>query len=136
MSQRKNHEQAIHIAVAQHLRTRAVPGMVWFHVPNGGLRSKREAALLKAMGVRAGVADLILFHGGKLYALEIKAPGGRVTEAQLQFLSDIDRAGAFTALPVGLDAALATLESWGLIRPAIKTIGEVLRRGKRRGQSE
>jgi hypothetical protein len=124
----KRVEQQIHIAVAQHLRTRAVPGMVWFHVPNGGLRTKREAALLKAMGVRSGVADLILFHGGKLYALEIKAPGGRATEAQLQFLSDIDRAGAFTALPVGLDAALATLESWGLIRPAIKTVGEVLER--------
>ena len=31
-----------------------------FHVPNGGLRTKSEAAKLKAMGVVAGVADLFL----------------------------------------------------------------------------
>jgi hypothetical protein len=125
-------EQAIQIAVVQHLRSRAVPGLVYFHVPNGGLRSKREAALLKAMGVRAGVSDFIFVHAGKIYALELKAEGGRATEAQLQFLSEIDRAGAFTALPVGLDAALATLEAWGLIRPAVKTMAEVAQRAVER----
>lgn len=125
-------EQQIQIALVQHLRARAVPGLVYFHVPNGGLRSKREAALLKAMGVRAGVSDFIFVHAGKVYALELKAEGGRATEAQMQFLSDIDRAGAFTALPAGLDAALATLEAWGLIRTAIKSIEEVAQRAAAR----
>lgn len=132
----KRPEQKIHIAVAQHLRTRAVSGLVWFHPANGGFRSKREGALLKAMGVRAGVSDFILFHAGKLFCLELKAEGGRATEAQMTFLSDIDRAGAFTALPVGLDAALATLESWGLLKPTIKSIGEVLRRSEARAVSD
>jgi len=109
-------EQAIHRAVAQHLRTRAVSGLVWFHVPNGGHRGKVEASILKSMGVRAGVSDFIFVHAGRIFALELKAEGGRATEAQMQFLADIDRAGAFTALPTGLSAALATLESWGLLK--------------------
>lgn len=31
-----------------------------YHTPNGGRRSKREAGILKAMGVRAGVPDLAI----------------------------------------------------------------------------
>lgn len=119
MTKRKHPELKIHIAVAQHLRARAVPGLVFFHVPNGGYRDKREAAKLKAMGVQPGVSDFIFVHRNRVYALELKAEGGRASEAQLKFLSDIDAAGAHTAMPSGLDAALATLESWGLIRPSL-----------------
>lgn len=127
MSRRKSPESAIQRAVVQHLRMRGVPGLVFFHVPNGGYRSKSEAAQFKAMGVLPGVADLILFHDGKLHALELKAPGGRASEAQLKFISDIDRAGAYTALAEGLDAALATLEAWSLLRPSVPSVRDVLR---------
>jgi hypothetical protein len=124
MSRRNNPEAQIQRAVVQHLKTRGVAGLVFFHVPNGGSRGRVEAAIFKAMGVRAGVSDLILVHAGKIFALELKAPGGRASEAQMEFLSDIDRAGAYTAMPTGLDAALATLEAWGLLRPQVtmKTI--------------
>lgn len=125
-------EQQIHKAVAEHLRLRAVPGLVWWHTPNGGARSKAEGAIFKAMGVRAGVSDFIFVHNNRIYALELKAEGGRATESQLKFLSDIDAAGAHTAIPEGLNAALATLESWGLIKPALKSIGDVLRRSDER----
>ena len=108
-------EQKIHIAVADHLRRRGVPGLVRFHPANGGLRTKREASLLKAMGVRAGVSDLILIHNNRMFAMELKAPGGRASAEQLAFLSEVDAAGAHTAMPEGLDAALATLEAWGLL---------------------
>lgn len=111
-------EQLIHRAVVQHLRLRAVPGLVWFHVPNGGARKPIEAAILKSMGVRPGVSDFILVHASKIFALELKAEGGRATEHQMAFLAEIDRAGAFTAMPTGLDAAIATLESWGLLKGA------------------
>lgn len=32
----------------------------WFHVPNGGARSAAEGAILKAMGVKAGVPDIVV----------------------------------------------------------------------------
>lgn len=109
-------EQAIQRAVVQHLRTRGVPGMVFFHVPNGGARGKVEGAIFKSMGVRAGVSDLILVHRGKIFAMELKADTGRATVEQMAFMAEIDAAGAYTAMPRGLDAAIATLEAWGLLR--------------------
>lgn len=67
-------------------RNRAV-GMLptpWFafHVPNGGGRSKAEAGILKAMGVLAGMPDLLVFGPRmgtlapepRLVAIEFKAP--------------------------------------------------------------
>lgn len=119
-------EQAIQKAVFEHIRQRGMPGLVAWHTPNGGHRKPIEAAILKSMGVRAGVSDVICVHKGKIYAMELKAPGGRATEAQLKFLSDIDAAGAFTAMPASLDAALATLEAWGLLRGS--TVNGILQR--------
>jgi hypothetical protein len=120
----KRPEQEIQRAVVQHLRQRGMPGLVFWHTPNGafygGKRNGKgvaiQGSIMSGMGVRAGVADIIAVHAGKIFALELKAPGGRATEAQMAFISDIDRAGAFTALVEGLDAALATLESWGLLK--------------------
>lgn len=117
-------EQAIQKAVFQHIRARGVPGLVAWHTPNGafygGKRSGKgvaiQGSIMAGLGVRAGVSDILLVHEGKIFALELKAEGGRATEQQLKFLSDMEQAGAFTALPTGLDAALATLESWGLLR--------------------
>jgi hypothetical protein len=114
-SQRQS-EQQIHRAVVQHLRQRGVPGLVWWHTPNGGERSKIEGAIFKGMGLRAGVSDLVLVHDGRIFALELKAKGGRASEAQLDFLAGMESAGAFTALAEGLDRAIRTLEAWGLLR--------------------
>ena len=112
-------EQQIHRAVVQHLRQRGVSGLVFCHVPNGGYRRHAEAAIFKSLGVRPGTADLLLWHDGKSFAIELKARGGRPSETQLAFLADFDRAGGYTAVAEGLDRALATLEAWGLLRGAV-----------------
>jgi hypothetical protein len=109
-------EQQIHRAVVQHLQMRGAPGLVFLHPANGGFRRLIEAKILSGMGVRAGAADLLLWHDGKSYALELKAKGGRVSQAQCAFLADMQRAGAFTCVAEGLDAALRTLEAWKLLR--------------------
>jgi hypothetical protein len=114
----RRHEQVIHRAVVKHLRTRGAPGLVFIHPANGGFRRPKEAAIFRGLGVRAGASDLLLWHDGKAYALELKAPGGTATVAQLEFLADMERAGAFTCLCEGLDRALCVLESWGLLRGA------------------
>lgn len=109
-------EQIIQRAVIQHLRQRGVSGVVFLHVPNCGKRKPIEAAIFKSLGVRAGASDLLLWHEGRSFAVELKAENGRATEAQLQFLADMEKAGAFTCLAEGLDPALAALEKWGLLR--------------------
>jgi hypothetical protein len=109
-------EDSIQRFVCQHLLTRASPGLVWWHTPNGGKRNRIEAAIMKGLGVRAGVSDLIAVHDGRAFALELKAEGGRPTEAQLQFIDDFRAAGGHAAVAVGLDQALRTLEAWKLLR--------------------
>jgi hypothetical protein len=63
-------EHDIHRAIAQHLNTRPVIGLVWFHVPNGGWRQHTEAARFVGLGVKPGVADLIFLCAGQFFALE------------------------------------------------------------------
>jgi len=109
-------EQRLQKHVLQHLRQRGVPHLVFIHVPNGGKRKPIEAAILKGQGVRKGASDLLLWHGGSSFALELKAEGGKPTAEQVEFLQDMQKAGANSALATGLSQALAQLERWGLLR--------------------
>ncbi len=109
-------EDIIQRAVFEHLRVRGAPGVFAFHPANGGYRKPIEAAVLKGLGVRAGVPDVIAVHKGRCYGLELKAPGGRPTEAQLATIAAMEAAGAFCCVAESLDRALALLEAWGLLR--------------------
>jgi hypothetical protein len=82
----------------------------------GGARDAKTGAILKRMGALAGASDFLLWHQGNSFALELKAPGGRPTEAQLNFLARFNEAGGHSAWAVGLDRALDVIESWGLLR--------------------
>ena len=109
-------EQQIQRAVFQHLAVRAASAVFAFHPANGGWRSPVEGAILKGMGVRAGVPDIIAVKNGRCYALELKAPDGRLTPAQRDAHAALAAAGATVAVAYGLDDALARLEAWGLVR--------------------
>jgi hypothetical protein len=108
---RTTSEQAVQRAVCQHLRHRSTSGVVWFHVPNGGRRNPVEAAIFSGLGVRPGVADLILLREGKVFALELKTERGRPTAAQMQFISEFRAGGGEASIANGLDQALRTLET-------------------------
>lgn len=85
----------------------------------GGYRKPVEAAIMKGLGVTAGVPDIIAIHEGRCYALELKSEDGRATESQLAAIAALDKAGAFTAVTHGLDPALRCLEAWGLLKGAM-----------------
>jgi hypothetical protein len=59
-----------------------------FHVPNGGNRDPREGAKFKAMGVVAGVSDLIFIHKSRVYVFEFKNANGkgRLSDDQNAFI--------------------------------------------------
>jgi len=109
-------EQQIQRAVFEHLAIRAASTVFAFHPANGGWRSRVEAAILKGMGVKAGVPDVIANKNGRCYALELKAPRGRLTPVQRHAHAALAAAGATVAVAYGLDDALARLEAWGLVR--------------------
>ncbi len=113
---RQRPEQALQRAVVEHIRLRKVPGLVFWHTPNGGKRSPREAAEFKRQGVLAGVSDLLFVKDGKMYALELKADRGKMSIPQMEFRDAVNSAGGYATFAVGIEAALAVLKTWGLIR--------------------
>ena len=104
----------------QRIRARGVAGLVAIHVPNGGFRRLTEAKILSGLGVTAGVPDLLLWHDGKAFALELKAESGRVSESQADMLDKLGKAGVLTAVCHGIDNAVATLEGWQLLRGTVQ----------------
>lgn len=115
---RGQNEEAIQRAVFLHLAARAAPGLIAWHTPNGGTRSKATAARLKGMGTLAGIPDILALYNDRLYALELKDGRGRRSETQVAIMARLEAAGAIVATAHGLDGALRTLEGWGLLRAA------------------
>lgn len=69
-----------------------------FAVPNGGRRDVVTGAKLKAEGVVAGVADLILLVTNKAFGallIEMKKPGGIQSAAQRQWQGIVTRGGEY-----------------------------------------
>jgi hypothetical protein len=102
--------------VFEHLALRAASAVFAFHPANGGWRSRVEGAIFKGLGVRAGIPDIVAIKDGQCYALELKAPDGRLTPAQRDAHAALAAAGATVAVAYDLDDALARLEAWGLLR--------------------
>ena len=85
-------EDQLQEGVAQLLRYQRLDS-IWFHVPNGGSRNVVEAAKLKRMGTRAGVADLVFINGDRSACIELKKKNGRQTESQKEFQADCEAKG-------------------------------------------
>lgn len=105
-------EEEIQVLVAAFL-DRALPrDYRWLHIPNGGARSKREGGLFKAMGVKAGAADvLILTPVGKFIWIELKTATGRLRPGQEDWRDWCRSIGAPWFLCRSLDDVIEALES-------------------------
>lgn len=89
-----------------------------FHPANGGLRTMRTAVEMGRLGVRKGVADLILLTPGiprqvyyhpeqvfsgkpitvftyHFFAGEMKAPGGKLSLEQIEFRAMVEEDGGY-----------------------------------------
>lgn len=86
-----------------------------YAVPNGGHRHKATAARQKAEGVRAGVLDLALdaprgnYHGLKI---EMKAPGGKISEAQYREIVSAGERGYCCVVAWGAEEAWRLTERY------------------------
>ena len=85
------------------------PGLeLMHHIPNGGLRSKSEAARFKREGVKAGIPDIFLpvprgkYHG--LY-IELKRIGGSLSSIQEKMILQLEAQGYCVVVCYGFDAA-------------------------------
>lgn len=107
-------EDALQRAVVQWLRL-AKPDCLWFAVPNGGARSKVEAAILQGLGVRAGVADLVFQWEGGGLQVELKRPDGkgRQSGSQKEWEKICERHGVPYLVADSLDGVIAALKHYG-----------------------
>ena len=104
-------EQALQIAVAAFMDR--IPGLIFFHVPNGGGRSKVEASILKAMGVKAGVPDIaVILPSGRVGFIELKAGKGVATPAQRQMMAALRERGCPCVEARSLEQVAETLNTW------------------------
>ena len=99
------------------LESGAHPELALLHaIPNGGKRSKSEAARMKAAGVKPGVPDMFLpvaregCHG--LYIELKRRDGGRVSTEQTAWMEALARQGYKTALCHGWDAAREEIQRY------------------------
>jgi len=96
------------------------PILKWLlHVPNGGSRTKTEAARLKREGVRAGVSDLFLplpaggYHGLWLELKKRKRDdGGKVSKNQSDFLEAMREQGYKAVVCYGADSAIRVIKEY------------------------
>lgn len=86
-------------------------GYVVWHIPNGGSRHTQEAGNLKRDGVMAGVPDLwVLARDGRSWWLEVKRPGGKLSDAQRYQHKVLSDRGQRVALVTSLDEAIEVIE--------------------------
>jgi VRR-NUC domain len=108
-------EQQLQRRVVKLLNARALDGVLWFAVPNGGIRDGKTASILRLTGVRPGIPDILLLHRGRLHGLELKTARGKISEEQQTMLADMTTAGARVYVAYGYAEVVDILVLWGLI---------------------
>jgi hypothetical protein len=125
----RNAEAKRQASIVEYVRWVA-PHIVIFAVPNGGLRTKAEAARLKWTGVLAGVLDLVLLLPDARCGLwETKTPRGRLSEDQQHFIIRLMALGHRWAIVRDIDDARRELAALGIETREAKVTDELMALG-------
>jgi hypothetical protein len=116
MSRRARPEQSLQRSIVEHLKWCAKADVWYAHIPNGGARTAIESAIFKALGVRPGAPDLLIVRAGQALFLECKAPGRKLSPAQIECHEALRRAGAQVEVADNIDVALTFLGRLGVLR--------------------
>jgi hypothetical protein len=106
---RNNEEEILQRSVMQFLAVALPPDAVAFAVPNGGLRSPREAARMKGMGVVAGIPDIAIVYRSRAFFIELKGTRGVMSAAQRAMADKLNYCGANVMLCRSVDECEAAL---------------------------
>lgn len=94
-------------------------GFLFCSIPNEGKDRANPARLakLKRMGLRPGAGDLLFIKRGLSYFLEMKKPGEKQSDDQIDFQLDCAMVGAQYAVAWSFEEAVEILQLWGIISP-------------------
>ena len=128
-------EDELHTAVAKALRVLVMPPAAWTCFPAGNMPLEpRFAAKLARFGLAPGWPDLLVLFGGRLFGVELKRVGGRLSKTRLVLRRDrrgnlrqrlvIGQAEVFPlllaagmadiAVCTSVEAVLTALRGWGV----------------------
>jgi VRR-NUC domain len=114
---RRAHPEAqLQRSLIDNLRWCARSDVWWAHIPNGGGRTAIEGAIFKSLGVQPGAPDLLIVRAGQALFIELKAPGRKLSPAQIECHEALRRAGATVETADNIDQALAFLRRLGVLR--------------------
>ncbi len=113
----EHQEQAVLVGLLRNF----YPDVLFFAIPNGGLRNVKVAVKLKAEGVLPGVPDLLVaeprgsFHG---LFVEMKAIGGTTSKDQKKVKLALEARGYAVTVAKGSQQAFHVVETYlGLSDP-------------------
>jgi len=97
-------------------RIRKIPiyGLIAVHPRNEGVRHYKQVSKEKAEGMTKGASDIII-PGNPSFVCELKRRDRTQSswqDGQKEYLEAAKRAGAFTCVALGADAAMEALEEW------------------------
>lgn len=96
------------------LLSRMLGGDAWFtHFPSGG-GGKARGGVLKAMGLKPGVPDILILEGRAAFWIELKSQRGTVSEAQRECHAALRRAGADVVIAKNIEDVMRALKGWGV----------------------
>ncbi len=108
-------EEDLHRATVQYLAASMPLASFWFTVPNQrGTRKKYEMGILKALGVKAGVPDIVAIYEGRFIGIELKAPKGKISENQERASDAIVMAGGLYTVARSVEEVEHYLRAIGL----------------------
>lgn len=92
------------------------PQLRWIHhIPNGGRRDAKEAAVLKQMGVKAGVSDIHFPYPSGRYIgmyIEMKYGSNLPSKEQREFMREMELAGHYCCICYSAAAAVKAVEEY------------------------
>lgn len=92
------------------------PQLRWIHhIPNGGRRDAKEAAVLKQMGVKAGVSDIHFPYPSGRYIgmyIEMKYGSNLPSKEQREFMREMEFAGHYCCICYSAAAAVKAVEEY------------------------
>jgi hypothetical protein len=106
-------EKSIHLAFMKWVKLYRQLDRFVLHFPNESKRTATYGKLLKDMGMRKGVADLLIAMPRHDYAgawIEIKNEKGRLSKEQEFFLMDMATQGYLAVMTRGLDETINLVE--------------------------
>lgn len=131
---RSQPEQRLQRQIVGYLSWALAPPAWFSSFPAGG-GGEMRGMILKGMGLKPGVPDLLLVHDGRAYWAELKAPKGVVSDAQKATHEALQRAKCPVAVVRSLDEFRALLAGpwWPLMaciretKPSMERIRHSLR---------